>query len=122
MTETDDPRREAFDRGDFADFVPDGWVQLMRELHAALIAADPDLRYRDVKQKFAELRVYVGSVVPETRELIDAAEVRSRSICEQCGRPGVTHKSRMGWYRALCPSCAATQPEGYTAVPTEDDQ
>lgn len=88
----------------------------MLELHAELMKVDPTLVYRQVKEKFGGLRVYVGSDVPETRDLIRAAERRSERICESCGRPGVMHKSRMNWYRTLCPPCASEHEQGYTPV------
>lgn len=82
--------------------VPAGWVSLMTELHAELVAVSPAFAYAQVKQKFGELRVYVSGATPEARDLIAAAEVRSRTICEVCGAPG-SPCQRRGWYRALCP-------------------
>lgn len=93
--------------------VPDGWVSLMVELDAALVAVCPDIRYEQVKEKWAELRVYVSHANDAARELIRDAELRSRTICERCGEEGAPCKGR-GWYRALCPSHA--DELGYTVV------
>lgn len=93
--------------------VPEGWVPLMTELHAALVAVCPEIRYVQVKQKFAELRVYVSGATPEVEQLIWAAEAKSRTICEVCGEPG-SPWVRRGWYRALCPDHA--DELGYTVA------
>lgn len=87
--------------------VPEGWVPLMTELHAALVEASPDFEYAEVKQKWGELRVYVSGATPEAHDLIAAAELRSRSICEVCGGVGSACRSSHGWYRALCGEHAA---------------
>ncbi|WP_133017397.1 hypothetical protein [Mycobacteroides abscessus] len=86
--------------------VPEGWTELMLELHAALVEASPDFEYAQIKQKWGELRVYVSGATAEARDLISAAEVASRTICEMCGEPG-SPCQRRGWYRALCPDHAA---------------
>lgn len=86
--------------------VPPGWVPLMAKLDAALAEAAPDLRYIQVKQKFAELRVYVTGANPKAERLIHDAEYRSRAICEVCGEAGSVMVSPHGWYRALCPEHA----------------
>ncbi|EIC62262.1 MULTISPECIES: hypothetical protein [Mycobacteriaceae] len=93
--------------------VPEGWVPLMLELHAALVAVSPDFAYAQVKQKWGELRVYVSGATAEARDLISAAELRSRTICEVCGQPG-SPCQRRGWYRALCPVHAVEN--GYTVA------
>lgn len=95
-------------------WVPDGWVSLMLELHAALVKVSPNFEYAQIKQKWAELRVYVSGASPEARDLIAAAERRSRTICEVCGAPGTACVSKGGWYRALCPEHAAKV--GYQVV------
>jgi len=93
--------------------VPDGWTDLMLELHAALVEVSPDFEYAQIKQKFAELRVYVSGATPEARDLIAAAERASRTVCEVCGGVGSPCRSQGGWYRVFCPEhCAA----GYTVV------
>lgn len=92
--------------------VPAGWVPLMLELHAALVEVSPAFAYAQVKQKWGELRVYVSGAHPEARDLIAAAEARSREVCEVCGGAGSAHVSSHGWYRALCAEHAAEL--GYT--------
>lgn len=93
--------------------VPEGWTDLVLELHAALVAVSPDFAYAQIKQKWGELRVYVSGATAEARDLITAAELRSRTVCEMCGAPG-SPCQRRGWYRALCPDHAADA--GYTVA------
>lgn len=92
--------------------VPEGWTDLMLELHERLVEASPDFAYAQVKQKWGELRVYVSGATAEARDLIAAAELRSREVCEVCGEPGSPCVSSHGWYRALCPAHA--DELGYT--------
>ncbi|MCV7194099.1 hypothetical protein [Mycolicibacterium brumae] len=110
-----DPLAEVRQRGGDV-FVPKGWVGIVLELHAALVAVDPSIQYRQIKEKFGELRVYHSSDATEARELIRAAEAKSLATCESCGNAGVMHRSEHGWYRTLCPSCAGEHEQGYTVV------
>ena len=82
--------------------VPPGWVPLMAELDEKLAEVAPDLRYIQVKAKFAELRVYTVRGNPKAERLITDAEYRSRTICEVCGETGSVMVSPHGWYRTLC--------------------
>ncbi|KAA1432696.1 hypothetical protein [Mycolicibacter arupensis] len=84
--------------------VPTGWMPLMLELDAALAEVAPALRYIQIKQKFAELRVYVTATTDDrVHDLIHDAERRSRTICEECGSVGKSRRrAQSGWYRALC--------------------
>lgn len=95
--------------------VPPGWVPLMVALDAKLAEAAPDLRYIQVKSKFAELRVYTVRGNPKSDKLITDAEYRSRTICEVCGETGSVMVSPHGWYRTLC----APHAERYGCVTPE---
>ncbi|BBY99435.1 hypothetical protein [Mycolicibacterium fallax] len=101
--------------------VPRGWEKLVLDLHEKLIAVDPKLVYHQVKEKYGEVRVYISSTVPETRDLIREAELKSRRTCESCGDAGMMHQSNRGWYRTLCPLCANEYQQGYTPVPTKGE-
>lgn len=89
----------------------DGWHGILLRLHADLMQAAPDIRYVQVKEKFAELRVYTDhDGDPAVDALIAAAEQESRRTCERCGAAGRARRHlRSGWYRTLCDGCA----EGY---------
>lgn len=81
--------------------VPEGWVPLVLEMHERVVAVCPGIQYEQVKQKFAELRVYVRGANPAAQALIWDVEVASRTVCEVCGGAG-SPCHRRGWYRALC--------------------
>lgn len=111
---TDTPEPPAFERirAAFADgwspsiVIERGWHPLLVRLHAALVAASPEVQYNQIKSKRGGLVVYLGSPTPETDELTRRAELESLSICERCGNGGQMHQSPHGWLRTLCPDCA----------------
>lgn len=96
--------------------VPRGWESLVLDLHEKLVAADPDITYAQVKEKYGSLRVYLSKHSSETDKLIRRAEGKSMRTCESCGRRGALHRSERGWLRTLCESCASEHEQGYTPV------
>lgn len=97
--------------------VGDGWYSLIYDLSIKLeslikkfVAEYPQAHEEDVypkasqvKEKFGGLRFYMTSYTDEIRELIDEAERKSFTICEQCGEAG---KRRSGsWLTTKCDSC-----------------
>ena len=82
-----------------------GWGNLVREIFAAL---PPETVIDQVKEKFGQLRVYHAPYRPDFAALIDAAEARSASICEECGAPGTFDRS-FYWIRVLCPAHIAAR-------------
>lgn len=108
-TETDplDDIRRRFSRNyPPAVYVGKGWVPIVTNLHAALVAADPELRYCIVAEKYGMLRVLLEHDTEQTRKLIRDAEELAMATCDQCGGAGSMH-TRRGWLRTLCPTCAA---------------
>lgn len=104
----------------FLEYHP-GWATLVTELDAALREIAPDIAYLDIKEKYAALRVYTThDSNPAVQELTDSAERRSETICESCGSPGTMHKSLMGWYRTLCPTCATQRDHTEVVEPPRD--
>lgn len=62
-----------------------------------------DFQVVQVKEKFGTLRFYTQGGSKEIDDLINEAEEKSATTCEQCGKPG---KSRNhGWIRVLCDEC-----------------
>lgn len=93
----------------------DGWAGLIRKACRsiqAILDADPSLkpgfRAVQVKEKFGGLRFYVDGGTYALDAILDAAEEESLRTCEACGAVGKT-LSRGGWYKTLCPVCAAEQ-------------
>ena len=108
-----------------------GWRPLLAELHAELTAAGISYEALQVKEKFGALRVYISTegefhptfdltipgqgVIAGTTEkgsdtwrradaIVQAAEEKSRTICEDCGQPGILRTDRF-WLRTLCDAC-----------------
>ena len=83
-----------------------GWEPLVDELHALVLALNPDVIVDQVKEKFGGLRYYV-SHNPRTGSeaisaLIDEYEKRASETCEWCGASGITDGN--GWLKTLCPT------------------
>lgn len=58
-------------------------------------------RTTDAKEKYGGIRWYVeGDTSTVVDDIVDAVEVLSDFICEDCGAPGLTRKG--GWIRTLC--------------------
>lgn len=53
-----------------------------------------------VKEKFGELRIYMSTETDEMTSVIEQAEEESKTICEECGRPGKLRE--FGWISTLC--------------------
>lgn len=63
-------------------------------------------RVAQIKEKVGSLRFYVtGPVSDSIREQIAQAELESRSVCEQCGAPGLLRDGR--WLHTYCDRCHA---------------
>ncbi|MCB0927258.1 MAG: hypothetical protein KDB70_04920 [Mycobacterium sp.] len=95
-----------------------GWHPLLLELTETLSKVDPTVRYTFIKQKCGGLSVFVGHGNDAASDAIAEAEAKSLSICELCGEPG-SLLARQGWYRTLCPGCAAWG--GYARPPAWGD-
>jgi hypothetical protein len=90
-----------------------GWHQLIWDLCTALegmarqqvAEGQAPMRACQVKEKYGTLRFYLtgGSVSDEAFELTEAAEEQSGTICETCGKPGMTG-SVGDWLLTYCPT------------------
>ena len=68
----------------------EGWLGLLESLCADLRArtrnSDPSLQFRQIKEKFSQLRIYYSSPVSAAQKaLIRRAERLSARICQRCG-------------------------------------
>jgi hypothetical protein len=92
-------------------WVGQGWFEVLWDLCVAIegiarsraAAGKRLIRIVQVKEKYGTLRVYVEGGCQEVYDLIDAAETRSESVCEACGKPGNLMEIR-GWWQTVCPS------------------
>lgn len=75
--------------GDDAWSLPAGWVPLVNELHATLVAVMGDYQLEQASQKSGGLRYLTVPVARgEAADLITAARGVSYRTCELCGKPG----------------------------------
>ena len=81
-----------------------GWEPLVDELHAQVLAIDPDVVVDQVKEKFGGLRYYFSADDGNQRinALVAQYEKRASETCEWCGAPGTTDGN--GWAKTLCPT------------------
>lgn len=94
---------EPFDNVNYIMTGP-GWFELIADTITKLIDLGWNKEVSDVKEKFGGLRFYVPYVLPEDQEkIINDAEVKSFTICENCSKPG---KYRIKfWMRTQCDKC-----------------
>lgn len=91
----------------------DGWYDLLEEgaaklepLFAAAAKADPEgygygyFRTTQIKEKYGTLRWYLSGASDEMYAIVDAAEERSSTTCEQCGEHGTLRGG--GWLYTAC--------------------
>jgi hypothetical protein len=81
--------------------VGDGWLQLLHDCIAELLAAGWDKHVLQIKEKFGGLRFYIGSSSQEVHDIIMKYEELSYETCEVCGETG-RPRTDLGWHRTLC--------------------
>jgi len=75
-----------------------GWFVLCMDL--IRLCDERGVEVSQIKQKFGELRFYVGEAPSEVHEAIRIATEKSKTICEECGRPG--RLAGKHWIATLC--------------------
>jgi hypothetical protein len=96
--------------GWYGCIVGNGWRKIVLEADQMLSRIDPDYKIHQVKEKFGTLRFYYGSEKTGVdRKIMDAivesAERKSHSICEDCGAYNAKLRTERYWTRTLCDSC-----------------
>ncbi|WP_342565408.1 hypothetical protein NST84_09860 [Paenibacillus sp. FSL R7-0345] len=92
----------------------DGWYTLIysmfEEIENLFIAGDRlvDLQVYEIKEKYGEMRVSIGSSLQEVYNIVDTYEVRSSKVCEECGEEGKIRDIN-GWLSVNCDSCYQKQ-------------
>lgn len=79
-----------------------GWHNLLSNLFSKMRAAGWDGNVHQVKEKFGQLRVYIGEGNGKVHDLIWNVQSESGTICEECGDPGRCSGWGRGWVRTLC--------------------
>lgn len=80
--------------------VKPGWHGLLREIYDKKNTLDSHIDIIQVKEKFGGLRVYTSSVHDEFDTFILENEIKSYTLCEECGDSGALRGG--GWYQTLC--------------------
>ena len=87
----------------------DGWLKLIDDLSAKIVAIDPIAEVMQVKEKYGGLRYYMGPLNIETADqiykLIEEAEDLSYKTCEECGTMENVSTNKQGWLYTLCDQC-----------------
>lgn len=101
----------------------DGWYGLIDALSKSIKQQANELgltpkskewpRYEQIKQKWGELRIALGTEQSPYMAILDKYRGLSRVVCEQCGEPGILERIR-GNYKVRCNK---HRPE--SATPTE---
>lgn len=84
--------------------VGSGWWPLVEEVHRHFVGKyGEDYDLHQIKEKFGELRFYVGHHDDDDNFVVDQAERKSRETCEVCGAPSPTGPHPYGgWIVTLC--------------------
>ena len=78
---------------------PDGWQSITQVLEEQLV--DMGCTIVQMKEKFAELRVYYRPASQQAEQLIARSNKKCVTTCQVCGNPG-TAVSKGGWIRIVC--------------------
>lgn len=83
-----------------------GWYDLLNATFSLIEEKCPGAEWSSsqIKEKFGGLRLYWVGDLPSAGDLVvDAAEVLSEHICEECGAPGgLDSDGGFGWLQTLC--------------------
>jgi hypothetical protein len=87
---------------DRIDDIGPGWLPIIADALGKMLAIDPELEVRQIKQKLGGLRIYYRSGYwEELQAIVGQAERLCATTCEICGRRG-SPCSPNGWIRTLC--------------------
>ncbi len=76
-----------------------GWAGLVNEVFD-MLEKTKGIKIIQVKEKWGGLRIYTDFMHPEFDKFIMDVEVRSFTVCEQCGKSGALREG--GWLLTQC--------------------
>jgi ssDNA-binding Zn-finger/Zn-ribbon topoisomerase 1 len=86
-----------------------GWFPIVERLCEFIINNEPNVKIKQIKEKFGELRFYTDGNSYDLGELIESAMEESLKTCEKCGSienvETKTKDSEHYWIRTLCSEC-----------------
>jgi len=83
-----------------------GWYKIIENLShklEVLIDGDKSFYAAQVKEKYGTLRFYMSLETEDMGKLIEEAEHKTYSTCEDCGKNGTLRTD--GWHRVTCMEC-----------------
>lgn len=98
----------------YLDAMPNGWLKafgipMMEDIQNEVKTWPQEERenfyFRDIKEKFGELRVYTSHMTDKLFEILEAYCAISRNVCIVCGKLDVPMVNR-GWISPYCRDCA----------------
>lgn len=93
------------------DVSGDGWFDLIYQLCEGVKKIAPsDFRFSQVKEKYGRLCLYTNYSIPAIDDIIEEAEEKSLTICEECGQSGKLIESSTHWFRTRCDKCWEKEP------------
>lgn len=96
--------------GSFAGFFPpDGWLDLVLDIHEGLLA-NPNYRIGQVKEKYGSLRFYADGLTDAEQDWVWEKENESLYICQACGSRYDVDMRGSGWVRTTCLACESITP------------
>lgn len=92
-----------------------GWNKLIDMVRTYLVPTNPDIKFYQIKEKFAGLRIYASPLTDLDQDFLWIIESASKHVCEECGeaaRVRIDHtEHRYAWHKTLCQTHA--QEKGY---------
>lgn len=88
-----------------------GWHELLKPIFAYIEEYNKNKTEEErlvpcqIKEKFAELRVYMNFYTPELEKLIEEAEKEAENTCELCGSKKDVGMACEGWLTVECHDC-----------------
>lgn len=85
-----------------------GWFDLLYDMSVKLnklLEVYPDLCILQVKEKFANLRVYISQHSKEIGDIINEAVRLSTITCEECGSQENVDVRGRYWIKTICAPC-----------------
>ena len=93
----------------YSNYVPVGWTGLFFETLEKIKQIDPNVKFIQIKEKFACLTVYfLSDKRDEINLVLKEAEKQSVETCQICGYPGKV-ETVVHYMSTLCATCYKTQ-------------
>ena len=88
----------------------DGWFKVINNALQKIRNLSKDITVLRIKEKQGALRIYIKNLDPKNEkygdilDIIDIAEIKSKTICEYCGAPA-NFISYHGLLKTICDTC-----------------